>query len=160
MAAENSNFHSLRSSSIKGQVVFHWRSSSLKLFFTLVWSPMIMFNIWWRSDQWVLRYSIFPIFRSSSIGGHLPLKVVVIETFFLLWFGPMSLYLKFEEDPISGCWDIQIFIFWELFPHRWGGWVVYGQISLRSSSIKGRLPLKVVFIGTFFYFGLVHYDYI
>ena len=93
------------------EVVFHWRSSSLKPFETLVWSHELMFKIWRRSYQWLLKYSDFHILMSSSIRGRLPLKVVFIETFFLLWFGPMSLYLKFEEDPICGCWDIQIFIF-------------------------------------------------
>ena len=52
----------------------------------------------------------------------------------------MSLCLKFEEDQISGCWDIQTFV------------------------LLGHLPLgpqmKVVFIETFFEFGLVQWAYV
>ena len=92
----------------------------------------------------------------------------------------MSLCLKFEQDPISGCWDIQIFIFWghlplevvfhwrlfslkpfltlvwsqELMFKSWGRsnqWLLrYSTFHiLRLSSIGGRLPLKVAFIGPF-----------
>jgi hypothetical protein len=41
---------------------------------------------------------------SSSIWGCLFLVN------FLFWFGPQSLSLEFEEDPISGCWDIPLLI--------------------------------------------------
>ena len=62
-----------------------------------------------------LRYSTFNILRSSSIGGRHHFN------HFWFWVCPLSLSLKFKEDPISGCWDIQLLIFW------------------------GRLPLEVVF---------------
>ena len=119
------------------KVVFHWRSSSLKPFSTLVWSQE-------------------------------------------------RLCLKFEGDPISGFWDIQLWIFWGHLPlgdvfhwrsfsskpfltlfrsHEfmfkiWGRsnqWLLrYSTFHiLRSSSIKGCLPLKVVYIETFVDFGFV-----
>ena len=64
------------------EVIFHWRSSPLKFFLTLFWSHEFRFKIWGRSDQWLLRYSNFHSFRSSSISGRLPLKVAFIQTFF------------------------------------------------------------------------------
>ena len=104
-----------------------------------------------------------------------------IERIYKIWFGHLSLSLKFEYDPISCCWDIQLLIFWghlqlevifissisifvwspELKFKIWGGsdeWLLrYSTFNiLRSSSIGGRLPLEVVFISTiFFFFGLV-----
>ena len=72
--------------------------------FDMVWSPELKFQIWGRSDQWLLRYSTFNILRSSSIGGHLCCKHI------WFWFGPLSLSLKFEKDLISFCWDIQFLI--------------------------------------------------
>ena len=119
------------------EVIFLWRLSSIgaclhrNLFFTLVWSHERMFKIWGRSHQWLLRYSNFHIFKSSSIRGHLALKVVFM-IFFLLWFVPLSLCLHFEENSISGCWDIQIFIFWGHLPLG----VVF---PWRLSSIEGCL---------------------
>ena len=38
-----------------------------------------MFKIWGRSDQWLLRYSTFNIFRSFSLGGHLHWEVIFIR---------------------------------------------------------------------------------
>ena len=117
-------FH-LRLSSIWGrlplEIIFHWRSSSFQALLILVWSPELKFKIWGRSNQWLLRYSTFNILRSSSIGGCLYFK------HFWFWFGPLSLSLKFEEDPISGCWDIPLLIFWGRLPSR---------------SIRGRLHFK------------------
>ena len=91
----------------------------------LVQFPELKFKIWERSGQWLLRYSTFNILRSSSIGGRLP-----FEGF---WFGfdPLSFSLKLEENLITSCWDIQLFIFW------------------------GRLPLEVIFVLSIFDFGLV-----
>ena len=40
--------------------------------------------------------------------GCLPLEVVFILRICKIWFGPLSLSLKFEYDPISGCWDIPL----------------------------------------------------
>ena len=56
----------------------------------------------------------------------------------LVWFGPFILSFKFDSDPISGCWDIQL-------PLE----VVF---NWRSSSIGSRLPLEVVFISSNFWF--------
>ena len=63
------------------EFIFLWRSSSLKPYLTLVWSHVLLFKIWGRSDQCLLRYSNFHILRSSSIRGRLPLKFVFNETF-------------------------------------------------------------------------------
>ena len=59
-------------------------------------------------------------FPLTSIWGRLHFK------HFLFWFGPLSVSLKFEEDPIRCCWDIQLLLFW------------------------GRLPFEVVFISSIF----------
>ena len=108
--------------------------------------PELKFEIWVWSDQWLLRYCIvfhwrsssfeafanfgmirsvvteiflFYILRSSSTQGHLDFKNL------LLWFSHLSLDLIFEYDPISGYWDILLFIFW------------------------GHLPFEVIFIFSF-----------
>jgi hypothetical protein len=47
-------------------------------------------------------------------------------------FGHVSLSLKFEYDPISGCWDIPLLIFW------------------------GRLPLRLSSIEVIFHWGGLH----
>ena len=73
-------------------------------------------QIWGRSHQRLLRYQAFIILRSSSIGGRLSLEIVFILKHLFFWFGPLSLCFKFEEDLISGCWDIQLLIFWGLLP--------------------------------------------
>jgi hypothetical protein len=97
----------------------------LSIYYFFLWSPKLKFKIRGGSDEWLLRYSTFNILRSSSIGGHLHFKHII----FL--FGLLSLSLKFFDDSMSGCWDIQLLIFW------------------------GRLPLDVVFISSIFYFCLV-----
>ena len=48
----------------------------LKHLQTLVWSPKANYKIWVWSHQWLLRYSTFYILRSSSIWGHLHLKLL------------------------------------------------------------------------------------
>jgi hypothetical protein len=82
--------------------IFHfwyWRFSSIggrlhfKNFFILVWTPKLRFEIWGRSDQWLLRYSTFNILRSSSVRGRFPSEVVFISSQILFWFGPLSLVL-------------------------------------------------------------------
>ena len=148
------------------EVVFHWRSSSFQAFAILIWSPAPKFEIWGSSDQWLLRYSKFDILR-SSIGGHLLFK------HFQFWFGPLCLILKFEDNPIGGCWDIQLLIYWGHFPLEvvfissililtWSPepkfeiWRRSDQWLLRYSTIFwGRLPLEVVFISSIFNFDLV-----
>ena len=42
---------------------------------------------------------------------HLPLEVVFIWRICKIWFGH-RLILKFEYDPIGGCWDIPFLISW------------------------------------------------
>ena len=88
----------------------------------MVWSPELQFQIKGRSIRRLLRYLTFKIFRSSSIGRHRNFML------FQFWFGHLILSFKFEEDPISSCWDIQLLIFW------------------------GRLSLVVVFVSIIFYF--------
>ena len=143
-----------------------------------------MFKIWGRADQWMLRYSTFYVLKSSFIRGRLPFKVVFINSFFWLWYGLLGLCLRFEEDPISGCWDIQIFIFWGHFSLEvfiiqtfltlvwspgpmfkiWGRsdwWLLrYSYFHfLRSFSIRSHLPLKFVFIETLVEVGMVPWTY-
>ena len=155
------------------QLLIFWGCLPLEVIFIfsifyLVWSPELKFQIWERSDQWLLKYSTFKILRSSSIGGCLPFKLLILvhspsiklqnwersgqwllrysclnilRSFsiggrlpfedFWFWFGPLSLSLRFEENLISGCWDIQLLIFW------------------------GPLPLKVVFVLSISNFGFV-----
>ena len=61
----------------------------------MVWSSKLKFNICVGSNKWLLKYSIFNIFRLSFIGGCLHLKDLQI------WFGHISQSLKFESDPLS-----------------------------------------------------------
>ena len=136
----------------------------------------------------IFKFSYFEVIfhsRSSSIECRLHWNRI------WLWYGPTSLCLKFEEDPISACWDIQIFIFsghvplevvfyWRsssfkriltlVWSHErmfkiWGRsdqWLLrYSNFHiLRSSSIRGCLPLKVVFIETLFDFDMVKWAYV
>ena len=55
-----------------------------------------------------------------------------IQALLILICSP-SLSLKFEEDQITGCWDIQILMFW------------------------GHLLLEAIFISSIFNFDLVHW---
>ena len=134
-----SNFHILRSSSIRDYLPL--KVGFIGTFLILVWSHYHRFKIWVISDKWLLRYSTFHILRSSSSRRRLPVKVFFIEIFFWFRFGPMSLCLKIEEDPIYGYWDIKIFLFWGHFPLE----VVFHWMSS---------PLKR------FDFGLVPWAYI
>ena len=129
------------------EVIFHWRSSSLKPFLTLVWSHELMFKILERSILLLLRYSNFRFLTSSSIRGHLPLEAI---------FHWRSSSLK---PYLTLVWSH------ELMFKIWGRsdqcLLRYSNFHiLRSSSIRGRLPLKVVFIQTFFDFGLVPWAYV
>ena len=92
--------------------MFHWRMSSLRAFWILVWYYDLQCKIWGKSDQLLLRYSTFNNLRSSFIGSYLHFK------YFWFWFGPLSLSLNVNENPIRGCWDIQLFIF-EFFFYFW-----------------------------------------
>ena len=124
------------------EVVFHERSSSMRghlhsmCFLVLVWSHKLKFKIWARSDQWLLRYSAINILRLSSIQGHLPCMVIFILCIFQFCFGHMSLSLKFEQYPMSGCWDIPQSIFWGCLPfkvifHAWSSsFYVFFNFSL------------------------------
>ena len=96
------------------------------------------------------------------------------------WFNSLILSLKFEDHPISGCWDIQPFNI--LKSSSIGGHlcfkhflILFGPLRLtlkfegnpkysifnilRSSFIGGRLPLEVVFELRIFYFGLVFFHW-
>ena len=55
----------------------------------------------------MIRYSTFNILSLLSIG---------CWAIFQFWFGPLSLRLKFDGDPISGLWNISLIIFWGLLP--------------------------------------------
>ena len=111
------------------EVIFLFRPSSIEghlhltPFYPLVESHKLKFQIWVRTDQWLLRYSTFSYFevifhfRLSSIGGHLHLMV-------------KSHKLKFQIWVRSDQWLLRYSTFY----------------ILRSSSFLGRLPLEVIFI--------------
>jgi hypothetical protein len=90
-----STFMILKSSSIGG--CLHCKQFSI-----LVWSPYLKFQLWLRSNQCLQRYSTFNILRSSSIGGCPHFKQFLLH----------QIKLIFLENPIGGCWDIHLLIFW------------------------------------------------
>ena len=104
------------------KVIFLLRSSSiwghlhLIPLYILGCSHELKFQIWARSDQWLLRYSTFNILRSSSIWSRLPLEFIFNRNLCTLRVVPLSLSFKFEQDLTSGCWHILLFIFWGLLP--------------------------------------------
>jgi hypothetical protein len=100
MLLRYSIFIILRLSSIGGCV--HHKQLSI-----LVWSYLLMFQIWGRYDKWLLRYFTFNILRSISIGVHQHCKV---------WSGHLSLSFKFGYVLIRGCWCIPLLIFWGRLP--------------------------------------------
>ena len=138
----------------------------------------ITYPLWGRSDQCLLIYSTFDILVHLQLEVLFNLRSSSFQPF-LFWFGPLSLSLKFEKDPASGYWDIQLLIFWgclllevvywrsfsfqaffilvwssELHFENWrrsDQWLLrYSTFNiLRSSSNGGRLCFK------HFYFGLV-----
>ena len=55
------------------------------------------------------------------VWGYLLLDVLILSRNIQFWFGPLDLILKFNEDPLSGCWDIPLL------------------------TVGGRLPMDVVF---------------
>ena len=89
--------------------------SSCQEFLILIWSPKLKFKIWGRSDQWLQLYSTFNILRSSSNGGCLHFKSLQF------WLGPLSISLKSEEDPMSGCWEMDVTSLYD----GTGGWPGY-----------------------------------
>ena len=98
---------------------YFWVRLHLKYLNTLLWSSESKFKIWVWSTKRLQRYSTFNILRSSSIYG---LKNI--------WLGHISLRLKFKYDPIRGCWDIPLLLFFITLN------------ILRLASIGGRLHLK------------------
>ena len=60
----------------------------------------------------------FYFLRSSFI---FPLEVIFIWYCCIIWFGHISLSLKFSEDRTSGCWDISFWIFEVFFHFSIGG---------------------------------------
>ena len=63
-------------------------------------------NIFWFTFK---RHNILKLF-------HFMINILIcwgcLHFDFLYWYGSLSLSLKFEEDPISGCRDTQLLIFW------------------------------------------------
>ena len=76
----------------------------------LVWFPKLKFKVLRKSFQRLVIYSTFNILMSSSIG------CCPCFEYFWFWFGPLSLSFKFDENPICGCWDIQLLLLWGLLP--------------------------------------------
>ena len=64
---------------------------------------MLKFKLWVWSNQWLLKYS----------NSNLPLELIFSWGICKFWFGHLSLSLKFDNDPISGGWDIPVLIFWD-----------------------------------------------
>jgi hypothetical protein len=71
----------------------------LKFFYSLVWLFELKFQIWGRSNQWLLRYICLIFEVIFKVGGCLHWII------FIDLFGNIRLSLKFGEDPASGCWD-------------------------------------------------------
>ena len=107
-------------------------------------------NPFWEQSMWPgkkerkeKKKNLKNILKSSSFGGRLHFK------HFQFWFSPISISLKFEEDPIIDCWDIQPIIFWG---HLLGENYVTSKERtkrknnlrniLKSSSFGGRLHFK------------------
>ena len=139
-------------------MIFHFRSSSigghlhLTPLYPLVKSCKLEFKIWVKSDQWLLGYSAFHILRSSSILGRLPLEVIFIWHLCIIWISPINLSFKFEKDLTSGCWDIQLLIFWgRLHFKQFSIWFGFISLSLKYAAdpISGSwdipLLIEVVF---------------
>jgi hypothetical protein len=81
------------------EVVFHWRSSSFtKSFKFLFGSQDLSLKVEEGQQSGYLDIPLLNILRSSSIG-------IFITFYFQFWFCPLSLCLKFEKDPYSGCRD-------------------------------------------------------
>jgi hypothetical protein len=94
----------------------------------------------------------------------LQLKVVFM---FKIKFGHLSISLNFEYDPISGCWDIPLLIFWGslsleiifilrickiLFSHlslslNFENYTINGFWNIPLLIFWGHLPLEVIFFG-------------
>jgi hypothetical protein len=71
----------------------------------------------------LLRYFKFHIW------GHLPLEVI-----FNVWFGHISLNLKFWEDPTCGCWDISILKFMVIFHWRSSSFEPFVNLGLDTKA--------------------------
>ena len=112
-------------------IFFHCALSLFQAFLILVWS--LEFEIWGRSNPWLLRYSTINILRSSSIGGCLPFK------HFVFGFGPLVLSLEYEEDPIIGWRDISPLVFWGL--HCKWLYILVWSHSFIYSSIFSNVPI-------------------
>ena len=98
--------------------------------FILVWSSKLKSQTLGRSDHWFPRnstsFQAFYLVRSPGLKFKIWGRSLYFEVCFRLWclhlkhlwfwFGPLSISLKFVEDLIIGCWDIQHLIFWECLP--------------------------------------------
>ena len=129
----------MRSSFIRGHLLL--KVIFIETFLTLVWSDELMFKIWGRFDQWLLRYSNF-IFWS-----HLSIEVI---------FHWMSSSFK---PFLTLVWSYELMF---KILGRSDQWLLrYSNFHiLRSSSIRGRLPLKVFCIEASFDFGTVPWAYV
>ena len=113
------------------EVIFHFRSSSiwghlhLTPLYPLVKSYKLKFQIWVRSDQWLLRYSTFHILRSSSILGRLQLEVIFISHLciilkFWIWVRSNQWLLRYStfhilgSSSILGCLLMEVMFIWHL----------------------------------------------
>ena len=131
---------------------------------------MLKFQVWVRSDQWLLRYSTLYIFRSCSISGHLHLAhlyplIKSNKLKFQIWVRSDQWLLRYSTFHILRSSFIGGHLhLTPLYPlvrsyklkfQIWGRsdqWLLrYSTFYiLRSSSILGRLPLKVIFIWQLF----------
>ena len=80
-----------------------------------------------------------------SSKGHLPRLAIFILCFFLLWFDHIILSLKFEQDLISGCWNIPLSLFWGCHPITF---IFFSPVVTELFQFKlfwNCLPIKVIF---------------
>ena len=94
----------------------------------------------WNMSHGFKEHLTLNTFKLSLIGCllHFSLEIVFIPSNIQFWSGHLSLSLKFEEDPISGCWYIPLLIF---FFH-------WGSSSFPLLIFWGQLPFEVVFISS------------
>ena len=67
-------------------------------------------QVWNLRKIWSAVAEIFNNLYFEVVGCHLHFKN------FSFWYGPLSLSSKLKEELISGCWYIQLFIFWNFLP--------------------------------------------
>jgi hypothetical protein len=78
------------------EVVFHWRSSKSEIILSLIRSHELMFKIWGRSYQWLLRYLTFNSWGRLlffNIWGCL--SILIFEVVFHRGSSPFETFLYF-----------------------------------------------------------------